>query len=310
MKNCVLLQLNFKIMKKYILATRPWSLPASIMPALVTISFVFLNRTSLTQSIEIDWIAAVLALIGAAIFHLSGNLISDYFDFKHGVDSHENIGQTNLTIVDGIIPAKTILRLGIILMTIGSLIGIYLVVRCGLPVLYIGIAGTLLTIFYFFLKANSLGDLCILVNFGILIPLGTYFCATSVFFLPILYVTIPTGLLVVCILHANNMRDRALDTRSGITSFAKIIGTKGSKIYYVAMVVAAYLIVIVNIILKNLPLLALIVLLSCPIAWANVKKMVKCEEMTEIAALDGETAKLVMIFSLLVSIANFVAPLF
>jgi len=251
-----------------------------------------------------------MALFGAAIFHLSGNLISDYFDFKHGVDSHDNIGQTNLTIVDGIIPAKTIVRFGIIMMTIGAALGIYLVVRCGLPVLYIGIAGTLLTIFYFFLKANALGDLCILINFGILIPLGTYFCATGIFCLPILYVTIPTGLLVVCILHANNMRDRVNDTKAGVTSFAKIIGTKGSKIYYIGMVTAAYLIVIVNIIFSNLPVIALIVLLSCPIAFANMKKMVKCKEMTDIASLDGESAKLVMIFSLLLSIANFVAPLF
>lgn len=297
-------------MKKYLLATRPWSLPASIMPALVTISFVFLNNAVLSETIDIDWIAAILALLGAAIFHLSGNLISDYFDFKHGVDSHENIGQTNLTIVDGIISAKTILRMGIILMTIGALLGIYLVVKCGLPVLYIGIAGTLLTIFYFFLKANALGDLCILMNFGILIPLGTYFCATGIFFLPILFVTIPTGLLVVCILHANNMRDRVNDTKAGVTSFAKIIGTKGSKFYYIGMVIVAYLIVIMNIIFNNLPIFSLLVLLSCPIAFANMKKMAKCKEMTDIASLDGESAKLVMVFSLLLSIGNFIAPLF
>jgi len=297
-------------MNKYISATRPWSLPASIMPALVTISFVFLNKTSLLQSVEIDWIAAILALLGAAVFHLSGNLISDYFDYKHGVDSHENIGQTNLTIVDGIIPARTILSFGVILMAVGTAIGLYLMARCGLPVLYIGIIGTLLTIFYFFLKANALGDLCILINFGILIPLGTYYCASGVFFPQILYVTISTGLLVVCILHANNMRDRVLDTRACVTSFAKILGTKGSKLYYIAMVIAAYLIIIVNIIFGNLPIIALIVLLSCPIAFTNIKKMADCNEMTDIASLDGESAKLVMIFSLFVSIADFIAPLF
>ena len=296
-------------MKKYFLATRPWSLPASIMPALVTISFIFFNKAILSQSIEIDWVAAIIALFGAAIFHLSGNLISDYFDFKHGVDSHENIGQTNLTIVDGIIPAKTILRFGIIMMAIGSAIGLYLVVRCGMPVLYIGIAGMLLTIFYFFMKANALGDLCILINFGILIPLGTYFCATGIFFPPILYVTIPTGLLVVCILHANNMRDRVNDTKAGVTSFAKVIGTKGSKVYYIGMVIIAYLIVFVNVIFKNLPIISLIVILSFPIALANMKKMAKCVEMTDIASLDGESAKLVMFFSLLLSIGNFIAQL-
>lgn len=296
-------------MKKYFLATRPWSLPASIMPALVTISYIFLNKTSLSQTVEIDWVATVIALFGAAIFHLSGNLISDYFDFKHGVDSHDNIGQTNLTIVDGIIPAKTILRFGIILMAIGIAIGLYLVVRCGLPVLYIGIAGMLLTIFYFFMKANASGDLCILLNFGILIPLGTYFCGTGIFHLPILFVTIPTGLLVVSILHANNMRDRVNDTKAGVTSFAKIIGTKGSKIYYVGMVITAYLIVIVNIIFRNLPIPALLVLLSSPIAFANIKKMARCKEMTDIASLDGESAKLVLVFSLLLSIGDFISPI-
>ena len=293
-------------MKKWILATRPWSLPASVMPALVALAYVFFHKDVFSSP---DWPAGIAALIGAAIFHLAGNLISDYFDYKKGVDSIDNIGQTNLTIINGVLSAKQVLMFGFILLIIGAAIGFLLVFRCGLPLLYIGIIGTALTVFYYLLKSTALGDLDIFITFGLLIALGTCYVTTGELHWPVLAVSSASGLLIVGILHANNTRDRKNDNRAGITTFAMLLGLCGSKIFYTALLIGAYLIVATDIVLGLLPLTSAIVLLSLPIAIKNIRAMLRCKEMTEIAALDGQSAQLVMIFSLLVAASCFIAPL-
>ncbi|MBR4804797.1 MAG: prenyltransferase, partial [Bacteroidales bacterium] len=113
--------------KQWFLAVRPWSFPASTMPALVAVSYVFYTHFQTLGSI--DWLVAAACVVGALIFHFSGNLISDYFDYKSGVDGKDNIGQTNLLIINGVFKAKTILWYGIVLGLVGVVLGFWIVWR-------------------------------------------------------------------------------------------------------------------------------------------------------------------------------------
>jgi 1,4-dihydroxy-2-naphthoate octaprenyltransferase len=67
--------------KNWIIATRPWSFPASTMPALAAISYIFFTKNEVAT--DINWWYGILAMLGAMIFQASGNLIGDYFDFKY-----------------------------------------------------------------------------------------------------------------------------------------------------------------------------------------------------------------------------------
>lgn len=288
------------------MATRPWSFPASAMPGLVTLAFLFFNES---DKASLDWIAGVSAMLGAIIFHCSGNLISDYFDFKYGVDTKDNLTNSNLTIVDNIIPAKQILAFGVITMVIGAAIGCWLVLRCGMPILYIGAIGTILTFFYYKLKFSALGDIDILLTFGILVPLGVSYALLGRIYYEILYISLSTGFLVVNILHSNNTRDVINDGNAGIKTLPMLLGSRGSKLYFVVLEIAAYLIVLINILIGRLPYLSLIVLLSAPIAFKNIKTMLTSKENRDIATLDGESAKLVMVFSLLLAISCILSPI-
>ncbi len=291
---------------KWISATRPWSLPASVMPAVTALAYIFLRQDRFPET---DWFAGVVALAGAAVFHLAGNLISDYFDFRHGVDSRDNIGRTNLTIVDGILKPETVLAYGFGLLALGCAIGLLLAVRCGLPILYIGLAGVPLTVFYFRMKFSALGDADIFVTFGLLIALGVVYAATGVVYPGIFAVSAAVGLLIVAILHANNTRDRVNDARAGITTLAMKIGLKRSKFFYIFLVAGAYLLVLADICLGILPPASALVLLSAPAARANIRAMLGARNMEEIAALDGLTARLVLLFSLLLTLSCLVPPL-
>ncbi len=275
------------------------------MPALVAIAYVFYNRATFS---DIDWVTGAVALLDAMIFHCAGNLISDYHDFMHGVDSKDNIGQTNMTIIDGIMSPRTVLLYGFSFLAVGIMLGIWLTIQCGMPLLWMGIAGALLTVFYYRMKFTALGDIDIFIVFGILIALGTVFTMTGTIHPTALWASASCGMLIVAILHANNTRDRRTDSRAGIKTFAMILHLKGSKVYYTALVAVAYLLVVADIVAGILPPLSAMVVLSLPIATNNVRNMLHCKQMTEIAILDGESAKLVMIFSLLLSISCFVAP--
>lgn len=77
-------------LKKWLIAVRPWSLAASTVPALMTITYVYFLK--IEYSLEINIFYGFLALIGAGIFQASSNIINDYIDYKHKVDRLESLG--------------------------------------------------------------------------------------------------------------------------------------------------------------------------------------------------------------------------
>ena len=132
--------------KDWIIATRPWSFPASTMPALATISYIYFLKGEI--STEINWWYGVLALIGACIFQASGNLIGDYCDFKYGGEREESFGASRM-FVDGVFSPKTILNYVIVMLVIGIGLGLFLFVHTGPDLLWIGVVGVLATVFYY-----------------------------------------------------------------------------------------------------------------------------------------------------------------
>lgn len=290
--------------KEWFVATRPWSFPASTMPVLVAISCIFASRYG--DFSAVNWGLAAACVFGALIFHFGGNLVSDYFDYKSGVDRQDNTGQRLL--VDGVFKTKTILVYGLILLCIGSVLGLFIVWKSNVYVLYVGLVGLVLTLLYSKLKYNALGDLDVFLIFGVLEALGTSFAVTGTFDVKILLNVMPVGFLVVAILHSNNTRDMEFDARAKVRTFAMNIGLKASKCYYLGLVSCAYVMVVVLIFLGVCPWTSVLVLLSLPVALKNVKMMLSCTKTSDIAALDSMTAKLVLVFSVLLIAANVLAP--
>ena len=292
--------------KDWIIATRPWSFPASTMPALVTISYIYFLKNRIPA--DINWWYGILAFIGACIFQAIGNLIGDYFDFKYGVDRKESFGSSRM-LVDEIFSPKAILNYGFVMLTIGIGLGLYLFVHTGVDLLWIGAIGVLATFFYYKLKFVALGDLVIFIVYGPLIGLGTAFVMTNRLMWNVVLLNIPIAFLVVNILHANNMRDIRDDGKAHIRTHAMALGMKGAKVQYLLLAVGAYLGVVLMVVFGMIHPLALIVFLSLPIELKNIKQVRKAEvENPElIKDLDANSAQLVLIFSLLFALANFVA---
>ncbi len=292
--------------KDWIIALRPWSFPASSMPALVAFMYVFyLHKQS---GIDANWLLGVLSIIGAVFFQISGNLISDYFDYKQGVDREDTFGSSRL-LVNGTFAPKTILNLGIFFLLLGAALGLFIFYHTGLPLLCMGIFGVISAYFYYQFKYRALGDLLIFIVYGPLITLGTYYSMTCRLDWQVIALCIPLACITVNILHANNTRDISHDKRANIRTSAMLIGLKASIVKYKALLIIAYLSIIVFVITGFLHWIVLLVLLTIPVAVKNCKIMstASVDKPENIMDLDVRTAQLQLMFSTLLSILIFIS---
>ena len=289
-------------MKEWIIAVRPWSTPASAMPIITTLAFLF------WKGAEINWIYGVWALAGMILFHYAGNVWSDWFDYRKKVDADDTFGAKTLT--TGMFTPKEIMGLAIGLLVAAVACGLGLAAMTGLPLLWIGLAGAVCTVLYPLLKYNAFGDLDILLTFAFLPTIGTSYAATGAIDWNVLLIALPVGLITDGILHCNNTRDIATDKRAGINTMAMWLGTKAAARLYAFEMVFPYIWVGVCSIAGLLPLHTIIIFLTLPIALAcasTMKKSVGQETPMLLADLDVRTANLQMMFSVLLSISFVVA---
>lgn len=275
------------------------------MPALLTISYIFYIRSDLWGSVS--WWNGALALLGAVIFQVGGNLLNDYFDFTYKVDRVDT--HSSRILVDGIFTPRSIFIFGVCSLLVGSLIGFMLYISSGMVVIYIGIVGFLGAFFYNHLKYIALGDLVIFLIYGLLIGLGVSVVMTNQLLWEVLLVNASLGLLIVAILHANNTRDIVNDKQAKIKTQAMLLGVKSSKIYFMCLLTGAYIILILNVALGFLHPLCLLVFATFPISLKLIRQMqrVDINNLEEIKYLTESVAKLVLLYGVLLSLANFIA---
>ena len=289
--------------KEWFLATRPWSFPASSMPVAVTLAFLY------WRGFEVNWPVGLWTLLSVILFHAAGNTWSDYSDFKRGVDREDTRG--GMSITSGEFLPSEIKCLSMLLLAVAAVSGLSLMLATGLPTLYLGLAGLALTMMYPFLKYHALGDVDIFLTYSLLPVLGTSYVATGAFVMDALWLVLPIGLITVGILHINNTRDIEHDKRAGIHTFAMLAGKRASAFIYCMEVTVPFVWVAICIIYNSMPLWSLIVLLALKPAIDNSRKalLFPKEGMQAVVGVDEATAKLQLMFSLLLVVSFFIASL-
>lgn len=289
--------------KEWFLATRPWSFPASSMPVAVTLAFLY------WRGFEVNWPVGLWTLLSVILFHAAGNTWSDYSDFKRGVDREDTIG--GMSITSGEFLPSEIKCLSMLLLAVAAVSGLSLMLATGLPTLYLGLAGLALTMMYPFLKYHAMGDIDIFLTYSLLPVLGTSYVATGAFVMDVLWLVLPIGLITVGILHINNTRDIEHDKRAGIHTFAMLAGKRASAFIYCMEVTVPFVWVAICIIYNSMPLWSLIVLLALKPAIDNSRKalLFPKEGMQAVVGVDEATAKLQLMFSLLLVVSFFIASL-
>lgn len=286
---------------EWMIAVRPWSFPASAMPVITSIAYLF------WKGAEINWLFGLWALVNIVIFHAAGNTWSDYFDFKKKVDADDTFGAKTLT--TGMFSEKEIFRLSLSLTIVATAAGLALMALTGLPLLWIGLGGVLCTLLYPMLKYNALGDLVILMAYAFLPTIGTSFVTTGAIDWSVLLIALPVGLITDGILHSNNTRDTITDRRAGIKTMAMGLGHKASAILYGFEVIFPFVWIGALSIVGLLPLTTIAIFLTLAVAIGCAKTMMHSLEGGSgvIADLDVRTANLQLMFSALLTLAFIVA---
>lgn len=289
--------------KDWVIATRPWSFPASAMPVLVTLGYLFWSGH------QVDWITGILTILNVVLFHAAGNTWSDYKDYKSGVDREDTVG--GLSIVSGQFKPQEIKKLSLALFAIAVAGGLALTCFTGITTLYFGLAGALLTIFYPWLKYRALGDLDIFLTYSVVPMLGTSFVATGEIHLDALVLSVPVGLITVGILHSNNTRDIEQDRRAGIKTFAMCVGGKVSTVLYCLEMLVPFVWVIVCTVLDILPGWSILVIAAAKMAFDNARQALRYnkEGMKALVGVDEKTAQLQLAFSVLMFVSFITAAL-
>jgi 1,4-dihydroxy-2-naphthoate octaprenyltransferase len=224
----------------WVLAARPATLPAAIVPVLVGWA------AGVHATFQIQAPILIPTLLAALLIQIGTNFANDVYDFRRGADV-ERLGPTRITQA-GLVTPRQVLTATYITFGLAVLIGVYLVALGGWPILLIGlicvVAGVTYTGGPWPFGYHGLGDLVCFVCFGVLAVVGTAYLMAHAITPLAVWASIPVGCLVTAILIVNNLRDIDNDRRVGKTTLAVILGRMGTRIEYVVFVSLAYVVAI------------------------------------------------------------------
>ncbi|MBN1291554.1 MAG: prenyltransferase [Candidatus Latescibacteria bacterium] len=221
----------------------------------------------------------IITLLGIVFAHISVNLFNEYSDWKTGIDFQTN--RTPFSGGSGMLQQKLLyprhVKTASWITLFGAfLIGLMLAWISGWPVLVFMIIGGLTTIFYTdFLTRYMIGELASGITLGSLVVIGTYFVQTSAVSSEIIWASISPGILTMLLLFLNEFPDAEADIAGGRRHMVIVLGKHKAAYVYTLLLLTVYVVIIGGVIFGELPLAALISLVTLPLAaivsWKTIK---------------------------------------
>ncbi|MFV9505053.1 MAG: 1,4-dihydroxy-2-naphthoate polyprenyltransferase [Oscillochloridaceae bacterium umkhey_bin13] len=284
-------------LKIWLMAIRVPTLPAAVVPVLVG------SATALADGLFKPW-AFVAALLASLLIQIGTNLANDYFDHQKGADTAERLGPTRVT-QSGLLPPAMVRNGMLVCFALAALLGVYLIMVGGWPILVIGLLGIASGILYtggpFPLGYNGLGDIFTFIFFGVIAVTATDYLHSAAFRPIAFFASLPVAMLVTAIIVVNNLRDAPTDRKAGKRTLAVIFGERFARVEYALLVLGAYLILPVVWLWSGASPFSLLPWLSIPLALQLLDLVGKERGRALNAGLRG-TARLHMIFGALLTL--------
>ena len=147
----------------------------------------------------------IVALIGISFAHLATNLFDDYVDYKKLTDSSQKCKCAYIK--EGKATLKDVLFVVIIYCAIASCAGLFLLLRCGFPVVVLGLIGGIITLVYAKLSQNGLSEIAVGTAFGPLLFEGVYFVMTGKFSLVVFVLSLAVVMFTIGLLYVHTILD-------------------------------------------------------------------------------------------------------
>ncbi len=249
------------------LATRVPFLTATLVPILLGALIAQAHGYS-------AWPLTVLALAGASCIHLGLNVLNDIFDVSSGADV-QNVTPTPFSggsrvLLYGLVGRRSMWSLALVFFAIGSGIGGYLAFTRATEILWLGVAGVALAVFYtappIKLVYRGLGDVAVAAGFGPIMTLGSYAVVARQVSFEALYASLPVALLVMLVLYVNQVPDKLGDERAGkrtvAVRFSPTVIIRG----YAVFAVLAFVLIAAGGLVGPMPTWTLLALAAAPLA--------------------------------------------
>ncbi len=280
--------------KKYVIATRPWSFTMSLIS--VTVGTLLAAEEG-----PIGWTWFAVTALGITIFHAAANVINDYYDTLYKIDQPDSptAKYRPQPILSGMLTPRQLLWEAVILFALTFTIGLTTAFIRSYHVLWIGIIGLLTSIYYTAgpvkFKYRALGEFAVFMMWGPLMVEGAYAVQRQALSVKALYISIPFGILVALVLFANNMRDIDYDSRHNVKTLSIVLGSHKSYILFAVLIMTAYASVLGMIALGIMSLWGFLIFLSLPKALSLLKTFK--EKIPDMA--DALTAQFDTVFGIL-----------
>lgn len=224
-------------MKNFILAARPKTLLAGVIPPMVAYAYYLSTAT------ESAALYLVLAVLGALFIQLATNFFNDVIDFEKGADK-KRVGPTRVSAA-GLVDIKTVKKWAYACVALGALCGIPLIIRGGWPFLVLGLISLYLTYGYtggkISLAYRGLGELFVFIFFGLFSVMGSYYLFSLNLDLGAFILASAFGLLTTTFICINNLRDRETDKEVGKMTMATRFSEQTYKMFTLGTIFVPYL---------------------------------------------------------------------
>lgn len=211
------------LLKSCFLAARPKTLPAAIVP--VWAGCVLAWKLTGNFSLYL----ALCTLGGAIAIQIATNFFNDAIDAKKGADTARRLGPTRVT-ASGLMTPRAVMSLGSGFLGLAVICGLLLYQARGWPVIAIGLPSLFFAYGYtggpFPLAYRGMGEIFVILFFGLVAVCGTVFIQTGEWPVAALLLGTQVGLLSAILISINNFRDREEDATTGKRTLAVRFGPR------------------------------------------------------------------------------------
>lgn len=283
--------------KAWLLAARPKTLTGASVPVMIALAMAYTDL----QGNGFRIIPAVLCALFAFVMQIDANFVNDYFDFISGKDDEQRLGPPRACAMGWIDVAK--MKVGIVItIVIACIIGLPLVVYGGVEMILVGALCVVFCFLYTTLLASrGLGDLLVLVFFGIVPVCATYYLQTDTCTWIVFLASLACGLVIDTLLVVNNYRDIDNDRRAGKKTLIVMIGADKGRLLYLWLGIIASLMGVVFAVYGQYwtPLLPTVYLIM---HIATYRRMVKIGSGRQLNLVLADTARNMFVYGLTLSL--------
>ncbi len=277
----------------WIAAARPKTLPAAVSPIMV-------GTVEAMEQGRIDWFPVFICLGFALFIQIGTNMANDYFDFIKGADTESRLGPER-QVAAGKIAPRTMLLVAIAIFIAAFLLGLNLVAYRGWELLVIGVLSIIFGYAYtggpYPLAYHGLGDIFVIVFFGLVATVGTFYVLTGELTTESCLLGLALGCLANNILVVNNYRDLETDAQAGKRTLVVRLGRNFALKQYRIQFLVAYLMVGCYFVLTEKGW-TLLPCLSIPLAWKLGSTLSEAKGY-ELNGVLAKSAQLLLLFSVL-----------